>query len=511
MQSGRITSDLTGETAKPRGPEGRSWHGRLSLRAKGVLSLIVVVVYVGLMTIMVTEERLKLPSIVQDLERVHRLEEQMVQVNMQVARATMAAGESYYAEKDEVRTKQLFIELSPLQNMLSTLSRHYTPLKRHYDGMQHLAKELAHQPSKAVLAEIRAVLHSLVFDLDQVTQGLRSEKQKLLGKYQLVHDKITLETMFFLFLGVVVVGAVMTIFFTRLTWDIRRVGMRAMAIVKGYRSRPLEVTRSDEVGGLMHAINQMQFELRDRERQLELARQQQFHHEKMAAVGSLAAAVAHEINNPIMAISGLAQVMVDQRAEGMCCPKEGAECVPELILEQARRIALITRQISEFSAPQSAEAQLVDLNALVRNTASFVRFDQRYRRIDLKIELDQQASAVKAVADHITQVLINLMVNAADAVEAAEGKKAEVAVSTHQREDAVEIIVADNGVGMDAETLQHACDEFFTTKPRGKGSGLGLFLTKTLIEQNGGTLRLESEIGKGTRIVLSFPNVEIND
>jgi two-component system, NtrC family, sensor kinase len=221
MQSSGISHDFKGSTTThaKTSPDGRAWHGRLSLRAKGVLSLIVVVVYVGLMTIMVTEERLKLPSIVQDLERVHRLEEQMVQVNMQVARTTMAAGESYYAERDEARTKQLFMELSPLQNMLSVLSRHYTPLKRHHDRIQLLAKQLAHEPSKAALAEIRATLHSLVFDLDQITQGLRGEKQKLLGKYQLVHDKITLETMFFLFLGVVVVGAVMTIFFTRLTWD----------------------------------------------------------------------------------------------------------------------------------------------------------------------------------------------------------------------------------------------------------------------------------------------------
>lgn len=508
MSPSRKNPNSASEDTKPEIPHKDAWYRRVSLRVKGVLSLVVVVIYVSLMTFIVTEERLKLPSIVLEIERVHRLEEQMVQVNMQAARAIMAAGEIYYADQGEVRTKQLFLELTPLNNMLTSLTRHYTALVRHDDKMELLAKELAHRPSKIVLGEIRVVLNAMVADLDQVTKNIRSEKQKLLEKYQLVHDKITLETMFFLFLGVIVFGAVMTIFFTRLTWDIRRVGTRAKAIVKGYRGRPLELTRGDEVGGLMLAVNQMQFELRDRERRLELSRQQQFHREKMVAVGSLAAAVAHEINNPIMAISGLAQVLIDQKPENkdntVSSETEDVR-LPEMILEQAQRISSITRQISEFSAPQSAGAQLVDLNALLRNTASFIRYDTRYRRIDLKLDLDPQVPAVEAVADHITQILINLMVNAADAVEGIEGRKAEVSLSTRLRLGAVEITVRDNGIGMTSETLQHACDEFFTTKPRGKGSGLGLFLTRTLVEENGGTLSLESRLNEGSKVILRLP------
>jgi signal transduction histidine kinase len=487
----------------------RQWQGHLSLRVKGVISLIVVVVYVSIMTAMVTQERLKLPAIVQDLERVHKIEEQMVQVNMQVARAIIATSEASANDQGDPRTRQLFMELTPLDSVLASVSRQLPRLRPYQDQLATLTRNIAHAPSKQLIDDMRATLHRLAQELGGVTQGLRGEKQKLLTNYQLVHDKITLETMFFLFLGVVVVGAVMTIFFTRLTWDIRRAGLRAMAIVKGYRGKPLAVTRGDEVGGLMRAINQMQSELRERERQLELSRQQQFHHEKMAAVGSLAAAVAHEINNPIMAISGLADVLRTLDVADTAKLPEEYRTVPAMILEQAKRIATITRHISEFAAPQSPEPQLTDLNGIIRNTANFVRFDQRYRRIELVVDEDLQLPPIHVVADHVMQVLINLLINAADAAEDVEDRKPKVTVRTSQQGKKVDVLVEDNGCGMSAETLAHACDEFYTTKPRGKGSGLGLFLSKNLVEQNGGSLSIESVPNSGTRVRLTFAAAEV--
>jgi signal transduction histidine kinase len=255
----------------------------------------------------------------------------------------------------------------------------------------------------------------------------------------------------------------------------------------------------------MDAINRMQRELRERETRLEMSRQQQLHKEKMAAVGSLASAIAHEINNPIMAIAGVAQAIAEPGPRDPDDSDDNDSRRAELILEHTRRIAQITRQISEFSLPQSAEPQLVDLNGLIRNTCNFIRFDKRFRRIDIKLDLDNQLPAIHAVADHMTQVVINLLVNAADALEAIIDRRPELRVATCRRGERVEIAVVDNGVGMDGETLRHACDEFFTTKARGKGSGLGLFLCKTLVEQDRGDLSIKSEPGIGTQVIISFP------
>jgi signal transduction histidine kinase len=483
----------------------RKWNRDLSLRVKGLLSLIVVVAYAILMTAVVTQERQKLPTIVSELDRLYQQDEQLVQLSMQAARAVMATGEMLYSDVGDERTKLLFVELAPLNTHIASAAKNHTALRGYQEVLLLAAKNLAHQPTRAVLLEMRASLHKLILEVDRERAGIRAGRQKLLNSFQLVHDRVTLETMFFLFLGVVIVGSVMTIFFTRLTWDIRRVGIRAMTIVKGYRGKALDVTRGDEVGGLMRAVNQMQLELRERERQLELVRQQQFHKEKMAAVGSLAAAVAHEINNPIMAISGLAQVLMDQSPASAADGNKKEATVPEMILEQSKRIAAITRQIFEFSSPQSPEPRLCDLNTLVQSTTSFVRFDQRYRQIDLRLNLNPNISAVVAVPDHLTQVLINLLLNAADAFENSQAAHPTVTVSTLQRNSSVEITVSDNGGGMTPETLARAFDEFFTTKPRGKGTGLGLFLCKSLVEKGGGQVEIGSVYGEGTDVIVRFP------
>lgn len=480
-------------------------HGRLTLRVKGGITLAIMVVYVAITTAILTGERLKLPAIVKELEVLHKLEEQNVKVNALITRAIIAASEAYFIEQGDIRTKQLFMEMAPLESTLASISGHYTPLKEHQAQLTKLTRELAHQPSKTVLESMHNGLQRAILDLNAFSNNLHRDKQILLGSYQQVHDKLTVQTMLFSFMGIMMFGAVMTIFFARLTWDIRRAGMRAMAIVKGYRGAPLAVSRSDEIGGLMGAINQMQSELRERERQLELSRQQQFHHEKMAAVGSLAAAVAHEVNNPIMAITGLAQVMIDQRSDEPPVTLTSDVDIPSMILEQAKRLSTITRHISEFATPQSHEPQLVDLNSIVRTTANFVRFDQRYRRITLLINEDKQLSAVHTVADHVAQILINLMINAADALEEANDHKPTVTVSTKQQSTHVELTIQDNGCGMPQETLAHACDEFFTTKPKGKGSGLGLFLSKKLLEQDNATLSINSTPGTGTIVTIRFP------
>ena len=257
----------------------------------------------------------------------------------------------------------------------------------------------------------------------------------------------------------------------------------------------------DEVGGLMRAVNRTQSVLRHREKQLELARQQRFYQEKMAAIGSLAAGVAHEINNPIAAISGLAQDMSDHRQARLC---SDARCQPEMILEQTGRIALISRQLAEMASMHSQQPDLLDLNGLVERTCNFLGYDKRFAGIDVVLDLDRNLPAVRSVADHLTQVLMNLMINAADALESTHGGARRIRVATRAEAAGAVLTVSDNGHGMDAALLSRVFDESFTTKPLDKGRGLGLFLCKNLIKQNGGRIELESVLHAGTtaRIVL---------
>src|SRR6266581_753964 len=420
-------------------------HEGLSLKIKGILAFAALVCYAILGGFFAESERQKLLQLVDELERVHRAEEQLVQINMSMARTMLAVNLAFSADDPATMVQNTVTEI----------------------------------------------------------EATRGQKMLLLDDYRVSYDRVTLRSLAFAVIGIIVFGALTALFFSRLTWDIRKLETRALDIVNGYRGAPIEVTRGDEIGSLMRAVNQMQQDLREHERHIERTRQEQFHREKMAAVGSLAAQLAHAINNPIAAISGIASSIHDVR-RSYHCPNRDVVCQPELILEQTRRISAITRQIADFTRPQASKSELLDINQLIRSACSFVSYDRRFNGIALLTDLDAELPAVRAVGDHITQVLMNLLFNAADALEDSAPNCGNISVSTRSTTTQAIIEVCDNGKGMDASTLSHVLDEYFTTKPSGKGTGLGLALSRELIRDGGGTLSLQPAPGKGAlaRIVL---------
>jgi len=126
--------------------------------------------------------------------------------------------------------------------------------------------------------------------------------------------------------------------------------------------------------------------------------------------------------------------------------------------------------------------------------------------MDMVLNLDTQLPAIQAVGDHITQVIMNLLINAADASEGRVDPRPRIVISTSRNEKGVVVTVTDNGAGMDKATLSRVFEEYFTTKPMGKGSGIGMAISKSLIESDGGTISIESELGIGTTVTLQFPN-----
>ena len=458
-------------------------------------------------------ERNTLYSDVQQLEAVHAEEGAQFGLNMLVTRAILVVNDNYFsanlrtATGQETAARSIAVQIEAVLTGLGRVVESHPDLLDSIIALQINLADLTDQTrplNQELIAEARNSLHKLVFDLDQVTKQIRGRKQALLKQYRAAFDRLSLAWTFTAGIGIFFLGGGVMFFVTQLAGDIRRVQDRALAVIEGYRGQPLAVTRHDELGALMEAVNKMQLELRQHEMQMELIRQQRFHKEKMAAVGSLAAVVAHEINNPLAAIVGAARAMVNQRAA-----HEGGDhrdaYHTEMILEQARRVMNITRQISEFSTPHSSESALLDLNSLIRSTARFISFDRRFGAIDMELDLDPQLPAVRAVADHLTQVIMNLLVNAADATEGRDYPKPRIVVATGRNEGYAVLTVTDNGAGMERETLARAFEEFFTTKPKGKGSGIGLAISKSLIESDGGIIGIESEPGSGTAVTVKLP------
>lgn len=455
------------------------------------------VTYVGTVGFILSLEQSKLLRSALDLERIYAEESALAKASYAVSHSMLKLQERLFSRgQAQTFEEQTALDVELIQAGLLGLLEFHPALAEDLDQMDRNIARLHADPSRSSMIWLRDHGRQLGEQLDQLTRQARQRRNLLWDRYRGVYDTMLVIAVITGLLGAVFSGTMIALFLTRLAWDIRKLAARALDVVSGYRGPPMDVTRKDEVGDLMGAVNRMQSELRRREQQLELSRQQYSHKEKMAAIGSLAAAVAHEINNPIAAITGIAQSLRDS---GWRAPGDGTGIDPsELILEQARRVTTISRQIAELTAPHLPVPELLDLNALVRNICSFIGYDKRFRRIDLVLELDSQIPAIEAVSDHLAQVLMNLLINAADALEDSPEREPKIRVATLAADDGVLITVSDNGQGMDGAVLARAFEESYTTKPPDKGRGLGLFLCKSLIERGGNRIELDSTPGVGT-------------
>jgi signal transduction histidine kinase len=175
-----------------------------------------------------------------------------------------------------------------------------------------------------------------------------------------------------------------------------------------------------------------------------------------------------------------------------------------LIFTQTQRLAAITREITEFAAPRAASIELLDLNALLRSTSSLIRYDKRLQRVHLQLELDSQLPAIYGVADQLTQLVMNLLINSMDAFDGVEDRAPRILISTRSTTDSVILTIEDNGHGIDQEYLSRVFEAFFTTKPAGKGTGLGLSLCYSITKNHGGTIDINSTLGVGTKVQVAF-------
>lgn len=235
-----------------------------------------------------------------------------------------------------------------------------------------------------------------------------------------------------------------------------------------------------------------------------LARQQQamIQHEKMATAGRMAAGVAHEIANPLASMDSLLQLM-ERRPE-----KVRPEAVATL-REQIGRINQIVRRMTEFAHPGEARWQVLPLNELVEKALEVIGFDPRCKRVRIERQLAAGAPSVRHLAGTIQQVVINLTINALDAMENVASPR--LVIQTGASEGWAMIRITDNGQGIRPEHLPRLFEPFFTTKPVGKGTGLGLSISYSLVEKQGGRIEVSSEWEKGTTFTVWLASLGQNE
>ncbi|MBN2084108.1 MAG: GAF domain-containing protein [Anaerolineales bacterium] len=219
--------------------------------------------------------------------------------------------------------------------------------------------------------------------------------------------------------------------------------------------------------------------------------------EKLAAVGQLAAGVAHEINNPLTAVIANAQLM--QRS--LAPDSEMQESV-ELILIAGSRAAQVVRNLLDFARKEQYRFDRTEINETIRKTLELVQHEVLSRSIVVKFDPDPDLPRVMASGDHLQGVWLNLILNAFDALSGMPG---EIWLTTRVHDREVQVVIEDTGKGIPAEILPRIFEPFFTTKLPGQGTGLGLSVCHQIIKQHGGTILAESEAGHGTRFTVSLP------
>jgi len=312
-----------------------------------------------------------------------------------------------------------------------------------------------------------------------------------------------------------------------------------------------------EVGRLGRALSMLASTLRDRDAvvkrqmtrlenintELKQAHDQLVQSDRLAYVGRVAAGIAHEVGNPLGAIYGYLEILRESKIA-----EDDVEVVKRIEAE-ITRIDRIMRELLDFSRSKASEFQMVDLLEETKKAVSLMKSQRGLDRIDVQIDKDEHVPPVKLDAAQFRQVLLNLLLNAADAMsgegtiaiqaDVAEYSRAELLeawlsgapaerevpftdalrrgivfsewIGPEEGTPTVRLHLTDRGPGMSTEVLEHVLDPFFTTKLHGKGTGLGLAICQRLVASAKGLMRIESRPGVGTRVSLIYPVAREDD
>ncbi|WP_429884481.1 sensor histidine kinase [Geoalkalibacter halelectricus] len=291
---------------------------------------------------------------------------------------------------------------------------------------------------------------------------------------------------------------------------VRQLTAGARALARGESPQRLQVRGRDEIGALARAFNDMATSLADKHRELveknaalaaanQDLRQMQdslVRAEKLAAIGQLAAGVSHEIDNPVGIILGYAELLREEFPAGD--PRR--EDV-EVIIRECQRCRRITGGLLGFARSQPSRLERLDLNGLAAETQRSLSVQKLFREIAWTTCLASEPLLVAGDADKLKQVLINLLLNAAQAL----GGQGEIRLELRRAGDYAEILVGDNGPGIAPADLERVFEPFYSTKERGQGTGLGLAVCRKLVEEHGGQVSASGAADGGALFRVLLP------
>jgi two-component system NtrC family sensor kinase len=308
-----------------------------------------------------------------------------------------------------------------------------------------------------------------------------------------------LNNLLYVALALLVLSAVVSLVSSRMiTRHIKNLSNAVKIVGTGRFDVRVESSSGDEIGDLAVSFNQMAVELDAREKALKNSQAALIQSEKMAAFGQLGAGIAHEVKNPLAGILGYAQLTLRKLEAGTPLHEN-----LRIIEKETKRCKDIMENLLKFARQDKVEYAAIDLNRIVTDACAIVRHQLALNKVKLEQDLAPELPGINGNANQLQQVLMNLMINAQQAMNGTPGT---VTISTRHPDPAhVELRIKDTGPGMSAEVQKRIFDPFYTTKPAGKGTGLGLSVSFGIVKDHKGEIQVESEEGKGAEFVITLP------
>jgi len=290
---------------------------------------------------------------------------------------------------------------------------------------------------------------------------------------------------------------------------VRRLIGASAQVSQGNLSPEIGPISRNEVGILQKTFTEMLNSLRERDRRQKAESEiRLLQSEKQASIGKLAAGVAHEINNPLTGVLTFTHMLLRRKDLG-----DDVHSDLQKIAHATERVRKIVKGLLDFSRQTKLDPEPVDVNRLVRSAISLVENQALVRGIRLIFEPAEELPMLTLDRAQFESVLLNLILNALDATETGDTVTLSTGISVstnHVSHKGLEIAVTDTGCGIPPENLDNLFDPFFTTKEVGQGTGLGLAVSYGIVERHGGTIRVQSEVGRGSTFTIWLPIGELS-
>jgi two-component system NtrC family sensor kinase len=305
-----------------------------------------------------------------------------------------------------------------------------------------------------------------------------------------------------IFLGITIAGVLIAFFLSytighSIVKRMRILKEAAEAIGSGNLTFQVQSDRASGFNMLEDAINNMAKSLKERDERLQKAFIQITKAERLAAIGHMAAGVAHEINNPLGGILLFSSLILEDLSQ-----TDPNRSNIEKIIYQTNRCKGIVQELLNFSRAPQTEMVPLDINRIIMTTLDLVKVQPVFHEIEIINDFGKNLPEIYGDRLRLEEVFINIFANAADAMRGA----GRLTIRTKYTDNAfIRIWIADTGYGIDKSHLSHIFEPFFTTKDPGQGTGLGLSIVYSIIKNHNGIIEVESEQGTGTIFVITLP------